>query len=131
MATPLRTITAPDAPAPLGHYSHAVHAGDFLFLSGMVPFVPGLNDIVDGAIREQTQQVLDNISQVLKHEGLSLSDVTKATVYLHSMEDFGDMQEVYAENFGDHKPARSTIAAHLPRNVLVEIDVIAYHPKKD
>lgn len=129
MPTPHRAINTADAPAPLGHYSHAVRAGDFLFLAGQIAFVPETNDIVDGGICEQTEQVFNNIEAVLRSEGLDLSAVVKSTVFLCHINDGLDMNDIYSRRFGDHQPARSTVeVSHLPKRALIEIEVTAYHP---
>ena len=94
-------------------------------VSGQIPLSDGV--IVDGGIPAQTRQVLANLATVLATEGASLADVVKSTVYLRDMGDFGAMNEVYAEEFGEHRPARATVAvAGLPMGALVEIDAWAY-----
>ncbi|HXY69739.1 MAG TPA: Rid family detoxifying hydrolase, partial [Gemmatimonadales bacterium] len=106
--------------------SQAVVAGGFLFTSGQIALDPGTMQVVEGDIRAQTERVLQNIAAVLEEAGSSFRHVVKTTVFLANMDDFGGMNEVYAQAFGDHRPARSTVAVKtLPRNVLVEIDVIA------
>ena len=103
--------------------------GEWVFVSGQIPIDPSTGELIDGGIAEQTDRVMKNLSAVLHEVGLSLDRVAKATVYLADMRTFGEMNEVYAKHFGDHRPARATVqAAALPKNVAVEIDVIACLP---
>jgi 2-iminobutanoate/2-iminopropanoate deaminase len=119
-------ISAPDAPPAIGPYSQGVKAGGFIFLSGQIPLVGNTGKIVQGMIKEQTEQVIVNIKALLAAEGLDLTDVIKATVFLVSMNEFSAMNEVYARHFTGTPPARSTVeVARLPRDVKVEIEVIA------
>ncbi len=121
-----KIIHTPEAPAALGPYSQAVVAGEWVFASGQIPIDPGTGELIDGGIAEQTDRVLKNLAAVLHEAGLSLDRVVKTTVYLADMGTFGAMNEVYAKHFGDHRPARATVeVAALPKNVGVEIDVIA------
>ena len=114
------------APRAIGPYSQAIAARGLLFLSGQIPLVPSTGELLSGDIQEQTHQVLRNLAAVLEASGASLSTVVKTTVFLADMGEFAAMNEVYAEHFGDHRPARSTVqAGALPRNVSVEIDAIA------
>ncbi len=118
------------APAPRGPYSPAVRCGDFLFVSGQGPIDPRTNQLVDGGIAEQTRQTLENLKAILEGCGASLKDVVRCTVYITSPEDFGEMNRVYAEFFGDHKPARTTAVTQLVLpGMKVEIDCVAYVPK--
>ncbi|MCS6807681.1 MAG: RidA family protein [Bacteroidota bacterium] len=121
-----RVISTSHAPAALGPYSQAIEAqGTMLFVAGQIPLTPS-GELVSGGITEQTTQVLDNISAILKEAGYSLSHVVKATVFLKDMNNFAAMNDVYARYFGDTKPARSTIeVARLPKDVQVEIEVVA------
>ncbi|TRY24657.1 RidA family protein [Brevibacillus sp. LEMMJ03] len=119
-------VSTDKAPAAIGPYSQAAKAGPFLFASGQIPLRPD-GTLVEGDIVEQAHQVFANIKAILAEAGLTLSDVVKATVFIKDMNDFGRLNEVYAEYFGDHKPARSTVeVARLPRDVKVEIEVVAY-----
>ena len=119
-------INTPEAPAAIGPYSQAVVAGEWVFASGQIPIDPGTGDLIDGGIAEQTDRVMKNLAAVLHEAGVSLDRVVKTTVYLADMGTFAEMNEVYAKHFGDHRPARATVqAAALPKNVRVEIDVIA------
>ncbi|CAJ1004609.1 MULTISPECIES: RidA family protein [Bacillales] len=119
-------VSTDKAPAAIGPYSQAVKAGPFLYASGQIPLRPD-GTLVEGDIVDQAHQVFANIKAILAEAGLSLADVVKATVFIKDMNDFGRLNDVYAEYFGDHKPARSTVeVARLPRDVKVEIEVIAY-----
>ena len=120
----MKMITTTNAPAAIGPYSQAVQSGRLLFLSGQIPLSPETGQLAAGGIAEQTKQVVDNIKAVLTEAGVGLESVVKTTCYLKSMDDFADFNEVYGKHF-THKPARSCIAAALPRNALVEIEVIA------
>ena len=114
------------APAPIGPYSQAIRAGGFVFLSGQIPLDPATGAIVAGDISAQTRQVLKNLSAVLEAAGSSLAKVVKTSVFLKNLDDFASFNSVYAEFLGEARPARSTVqAARLPKEVLVEIDVIA------
>jgi 2-iminobutanoate/2-iminopropanoate deaminase len=121
----MQFIKTDKAPQAIGPYSQAVVAGDFIYTSGQVP----LNSdgvLVEGDIKAQTKQVLTNLSEVLKEAKSSLKNVVKTTIFLSDMEDFKDVNEIYAEFFGEHKPARSTVAVKtLPLNVRIEIEAIA------
>ena len=114
------------APKAIGPYSQAVTYGDLIYTAGQIALDPATTQIVEGGITEQTERVLSNLEAVLEAAGSSLARVLKTTVFLQSMADFTAMNEVYARRFGSHRPARSTVAAAgLPRNVLVEIEVVA------
>jgi 2-iminobutanoate/2-iminopropanoate deaminase len=122
----LKFIQTSEAPAAIGPYSQAVVVGEWVFASGQIPIDPGTGELIDGGIAEQTERVMKNLSAVLREAGVSLDRVVKTTVYLADMGTFGEMNEVYARHFGDHRPARATVqAGALPKNVGVEIDVIA------
>ncbi len=123
---PIGFVSTPDAPRAIGPYSQATRANGLLFTSGQVGFDPATGELVDGGIAEQTERVLQNIRAILEAAGLDFSSVTKTTVYLVDMADFAAMNAVYARAFGDHRPARSTVAvAALPRGARVEIDAVA------
>lgn len=116
----------PNVPAAVGPYSQAVKQGGFLFCSGQIPIDPAAGKIVAQEVEGQTQQVLANIRALLAAQGLQMSDVVKATVFLQSMADFPKVNPLYAAAFAGHQPARSTVAvAGLPLGALVEIEVIA------
>lgn len=119
-------VRTEEAPGAIGPYSQAVVAGGFVYTSGQVGFDPATGQFVEGGVREQTAQVLRNISKVLEAAGSGLGLVVKTTVFLADMNDFAAMNEVYAGFFGENPPARSTVeAARLPRDARVEIDVVA------
>ena len=119
-------VSAPGAPAAVGPYSHAVRVGGLLFCSGQVALSPTEGALVGDDVAAQTEQVFRNIRAVLATAGVGLGDIVKTTVYLDTMDDFKAMNAVYAEAFGDHRPARSTVAVDaLPVGALVEIEVIA------
>lgn len=118
-------------PTPRGPYSPAVRAGDFLFVSGQGPIDPKTNQFSYGDIRHETRITLDNIRGILEGCGASLADVVKCSVFLSDARDFTLMNEVYAEFFGDNKPARTTVEAKFANpEMKVEIDCIAYRPVK-
>jgi 2-iminobutanoate/2-iminopropanoate deaminase len=122
----LKFIHTLEAPEALGPYSQAVVAGEWVFASGQIPIDPATGELIDGGISEQTDRVLKNLAAVLQKAGVSLNRVVKTTVYLADMGTFGEMNEVYAKHFRDHRPARATVqAGALPKNVGVEIDAIA------
>ncbi|WP_243311486.1 RidA family protein [Fundidesulfovibrio agrisoli] len=121
-----RSVSTDKAPAAIGPYSQAVWAGDLLFCSGQIPIDPATGQIVVGGAADQARQVLDNICAVLEAAGLGLDAVVKATVFFKNMEDFQAVNEVYASYFKPPFPARSGVeVARLPKDVLVEIEVIA------
>ena len=118
-------IVTKNAPSAIGPYSQAVDLGNMIFTSGQIALKPD-GKLVEGGIKTQTTQVLTNLSEVLKEAGSSLSKVVKTNIFLANMEDFAEVNKIYAEFFGDHKPARSTVAVKtLPLNVDIEIEAIA------
>ncbi|WP_020168237.1 MULTISPECIES: RidA family protein [Methylotenera] len=120
----MQIIQTPNAPAAIGPYSQAIVVGDLLFTSGQIPLRAD-GTLNDGDIAVQTTQVLANLKAVIEAAGANLSKVVKTTVFLKNLDDFVAMNNVYAEAFGGHTPARSTVqVAKLPRNVLVEIEAI-------
>jgi len=122
----MQTVQTDNAPAAIGPYSQAVIANGFVFTAGQVPFDPTTMQLVEGDIAAQTEQVMRNLSAILRQAGADLSTVVKTTVFLKDMNDFAAMNEVYARHFGEHKPARSTVqVARLPRDAGVEIEVVA------
>ena len=126
----LEFTATPEAPQAIGPYSQAVTAGDLVFTAGQIALDPATMQIVPGGIAEQTERVLSNLDAVLRAAGSGLGRVLKTTVFLQRMGDFAAMNEVYARRFGEHRPARSTVAAAgLPRDVLVEIEVVAVREK--
>lgn len=128
MADEKKVVQTNAAPAALGPYSQAIMAGGIVYCAGQIPLDPQSGNIVAGGVAEQTHQVLKNLRAVLKAAGSDLDRAVKTTVFLKSMNDFGAMNEVYGrpEYFGTTPPARSTVeVARLPRDVLVEIEVVA------
>lgn len=124
----IRVVQTEKAPKANGPYSQAVVAGPFLFISGQLPLDPKVGQVLDFTIEGQTKQVLANIREILAEEGLTLKNVVKADVFLKDMQDFQQMNIVYAEHFPQAiKPARLTVqVARLPLDVLIEITCIAY-----
>lgn len=119
-------ISTTDGPKAIGPYSQAIRANGFIFVSGQVSVDPVTNTLVLGDVGAQTERVLLNLSGILKAAGSSLDKVVRATVFLKNMNDFAAMNEVYGKHFSSQPPARSTVeVARLPKDVLVEIDVIA------
>jgi len=122
----MKTIATEGAPRAIGPYSQAIVEGGFLFASGQVPLDPATGELVSGGFEAGVERVFDNLEAVLAEAGASLGDVVKATVYLLRMSDFAAMNGVYARRFGNHRPARSTVAvAEHPKGAAVEIDLIA------
>jgi len=122
----LSPIFTKNAPEAIGPYSQAVRAGNLLLCSGQIPLDPQTQQLVEGDIKIQTERVLQNLEAVLKEAGLDFSRVVKTTCYLKDMTMFADFNEVYSKYFGDAKPARATVGvARLPKDVLVEVDLIA------
>ena len=119
-------VSTPAAPKALGPYSQALVAGGFVFCSGQIPIDPATNSISAATVEEQTRQSIKNLSAVLEAAGSSLSKVVKTTVFIKDMNDFAAVNGVYAEMFGDTKPARSCVkVARLPKDVKIEIECIA------
>jgi 2-iminobutanoate/2-iminopropanoate deaminase len=122
----MEIVTSEAAPPAVGPYSQAVRVGSLLFCSGQIPVDPATKALVPGGIHEQVEQVLKNITAVLAAANLTLAHVVKATVFLVDLKDFAVMNGLYAQAFGEHKPARSTLqVAALPLGSRVEIEVIA------
>lgn len=121
-----QAISSADAPSAIGPYSQAIRAGNLLFLSGQIPLDPATGNIVEGDITAQTERVLKNITAVLKAAGAGFGNVVRTTVFLADMNEFAAMNAVYGTFMVDPPPARSTVqVARLPKDVRVEIDVIA------
>jgi len=119
-------ISTNEGPRAIGPYSQAIRANGFVFVSGQVSIDPVTNTLVSGDVGAQTERVLQNLSGILKAAGSSVQKVVRATVFLKNMNDFAAMNEVYGKHFPSQPPARSTVeVARLPKDVLVEIDVIA------
>ena len=127
---PVEPVPTPNAPASAGPYSPAVRAGDWLALAGQVGIDPATGKLAGGGVADQTRQAMANVAAVLGDCGASLGDVAKTTVFLVDMGDFPVMNDVYAEAFAGHRPARSTVAvAALPLGARVEVEVWAYVPR--
>jgi 2-iminobutanoate/2-iminopropanoate deaminase len=121
-----KTIATPKAPQAIGPYSQGLISEGLLFASGQIPLDPATGALVSGDITESVDRVFDNIEAILAAAGATLDDVVKTTVYLLRMADFPAMNAVYARRFGEHRPARSTVAVtQLPKDAVVEIEVIA------
>ncbi len=122
----IETVATDRGPKAIGPYSQAVRANGFVFLSGQIPIDPKTQQIVDGDAAAQTERVLENLKAVVEAAGSSIQRVVKTTIFLADMNDFAAMNEVYSRYFITHPPARSTVeVARLPKNVRVEIDLIA------
>ncbi|MBA2250624.1 MAG: RidA family protein [Chitinophagaceae bacterium] len=122
----LKIINTPDAPAPIGPYSQAVVAGNFLFISGQIALKPGTPDLITANIQEETQQVMENLQNILAAAGMDFTHIVKTTIYLNDMSLFTEVNEVYGKYFSGNFPARETVAVKgLPKNVNVEISMIA------
>jgi 2-iminobutanoate/2-iminopropanoate deaminase len=122
-------ISTAGAPAAIGPYSPAIRAGNLLFISGQVPIVPATGQLVDGDIAAQTDQVMRNLAALLAAAGAGFEHVVRTTVFLKDMDEFAAMNQVYGRYVVDPPPARATVqVARLPRDVNVEIDLIAVLP---
>lgn len=122
----MERVSTKDAPEAIGPYSQAQVAGGMVFTAGQIALDPGTMEVVGSDVATQTEQVMRNLRGVLEAAGSSLDRVVKTTVFLQDMEDFAAMNEVYARFFGEHRPARSTVAVGgLPKGVRVEIDCVA------
>lgn len=120
-------ISTTKAPAAIGPYSQAVKLGNVIYTSGMIPLVPETMQVIEGGVQPQTRQVLENLKVLLESAGSSLENVIKTTVFIKDMNEFPRINEIYAEYFSSKQPARSCVeVARLPKDVLVEIEVIAY-----
>jgi 2-iminobutanoate/2-iminopropanoate deaminase len=127
----IERLSPPGVATPRGPYSPAVRAGGFIYVSGQIPIDPVTNQTVLGDVKAETRQVLSNIQRILEGCGATMADVVRCGVFLVDVKDFAAMNEVYAEFFGEAKPARTTIAvAALPlQGAKVEIDAVAYKPE--
>lgn len=122
----MKEIRTKHAPAAIGPYSQAIKVGNLIYTSGQIPIDPATGVFVEGGIKEQTRQSLTNVKAILEEAGLSMSNVVKTTVFMADMNDFADMNSIYAEFFSEPYPARSAVAVKtLPKGALVEIEVIA------
>ena len=122
----MKAISTTKAPGAIGPYSQGIQVGEFIYTSGQIPIDPATGTFAEGGIKEQTRQSLQNIKAILEKAGSSMDKVIKTTVFLADMNDFADMNSVYAEFFSEPYPARSAVAVKtLPKNALVEIEVVA------
>ena len=122
----MKVISTKKAPAAIGPYSQAVQVGNLVYTSGQIPINPATGVFAEGGIKEQTRQSLTNVKAILEEVGLTMNKVVKTTVFMADMNDFADMNSVYAEFFCEPYPARSAVAVKtLPKGALVEIEVIA------
>ena len=121
-----KVINTKHAPAAIGPYSQAIQVGNLIYTSGQLPIDPATGTFPEGGIKEQTRQSLLNVQAILNEAGADMSHVVKTTVFMADMNDFADMNAVYAEFFTEPYPARSAVAVKtLPKNALVEIEVVA------
>ena len=121
-----KVISTSKAPAAIGPYIQAIQVGNLVFASGQIPIDPATGSFVEGGVKEQARQSLTNVKAILEEAGLTLDNVVKTTVFLADMNDFADVNAVYAEFFAEPYPARSAVAVKtLPKGALVEIEVIA------
>ena len=119
-------ISTPDAPKAIGPYSQGIRANGFIFVSGQVAIDPATQQVISGEVAAQTARVIQNLSEILEAAGSGLGKVVRTTVFLKNMNDFAAMNEVYGKHFSSAPPARTTVeVARLPKDVLVEIDLIA------
>lgn len=122
----MEVINTKSAPSAIGPYSQAIQVGNLVYTSGQIPIDPSTGSFVEGGIKEQTRQSLSNVQAILREAGLTMNDVIKTTVFMADMNDFAEMNSVYAEFFSNPYPARSAVAVKtLPKGALVEIEVIA------
>ena len=122
----MKVISTKKAPAAIGPYSQAIQIGNLVYTSGQIPIDSATGAFVEGGIKEQTRQSLTNVKAILEEAGISMGNVVKTTVFLADMNDFADMNAVYAEFFTEPYPARSAVAVKtLPKGALVEIEVVA------
>jgi 2-iminobutanoate/2-iminopropanoate deaminase len=126
----IERLTPPGIATPRGPYTPAVRAGDFIFLSGQVPVDPATSQFSPGDIKHETRLTLSNMKRLLEGVGSSLADVVKVGVFLADGAEFAAMNEVYVEFFGESRPARTTIVCSFMADIKIEIDCVAYSPKK-
>ena len=126
----IERLTPPGMPSPRGPYSPVVRAGDFIFLSGQVPVDPATDKMSTGDIKHETRLALNNLKRLLEGVGASLADVVKVGVFLADGGEFAQMNEVYVEFFGESKPARTTVVCKFMSDIRIEVDCVAYSPKK-
>ena len=122
----MKVISTKKAPAAIGPYSQAIQVGNLVYTSGQIPIDPATGAFAEGGIKEQTRQSLTNVKAILEEAGLTMASVVKTTVFMADMNDFAEMNGVYAEFFAEPYPARSAVAVKtLPKGALVEIEVVA------
>jgi 2-iminobutanoate/2-iminopropanoate deaminase len=127
-----RVIVTPDAPEAIGPYSQAIRVGNTLYLAGQIAIDPQTNEVVHGTIEEETRLVLDNLKAVVEAAGFTMADVVATSVFLADLNEFPQMNAVYAEYFPEAPPARATVeVARLPRDVKIEISAIAAREDDD
>jgi len=127
----MKFVFTENAPKPVGPYSQAVGAGNFVFISGQIPLDPKTGHIVGKDIKEQAKKALENIKAIVEAAGGSIKNIIKVNVYIKDINLFGEFNAVYEEFFGEHKPARAVVeVSGIPKGVLVEIEAIAYIPKR-
>lgn len=120
-----KIINTTKAPGAVGPYSQAVKVGNFLFTSGQIPLDPATGELVSGDVKKATERSLENIKALLEEAGTSFDKVIKTTVFVKNMSDFADVNEIYSKYFQKDMPARSCVEVKLPKDALVEIEVIA------
>ena len=126
----IERLAVPGLPTPKGPYTPAVRAGDFIFLSGQVPVDPATDKMSPGDIRHETRLALNNMKRLLEGVGSSMADVVKVGMFIADAADFAPMNEIYIEYFGETKPARTTVVCKFMADIRIEIDCVAYSPKK-
>lgn len=127
----MKFVFTENAPKPVGPYSQAVRAGNFVFISGQIPLDPKTGHIVGNNIKEQAKKALENIKAIVEAAGGSIKNIVKVNVYIKDINLFGEFNAVYEEFFEEHKPARAVVeVSGIPKGVLVEIEAIAYIPKR-
>ncbi|NEU08974.1 RidA family protein [Flavihumibacter sp. R14] len=123
-----RIVNTDNAPAPIGPYSQAVQAGQMLFVSGQIAIDPASNELIKGSVGDEARQVMKNLEAILSKAGYTFADVVKTSIFLSDMSYFAEVNEIYGSYFKADFPARETVAAAgLPKNVNVEISVVAYN----
>ncbi len=126
----MKVISTQKAPAAIGPYSQAIQIGNLVYTSGQIPIDPSTGKFAEGGIKEQTRQSLLNVKAILEEAGLTMKNVVKTTVFMADMNDFADMNAIYAEFFSEPYPARSAVAVKtLPKGALVEIEAVAALPQ--
>lgn len=126
-----QVISTEKAPGAIGPYSQAIQAGRFLYTSGQIPLDPATGNLVEGDVEVQTKRVMENLQAVLAAAGCTFADVVKTTVFIKSMDNFAKINGIYGEYFSTNPPARSCVeVARLPKDVEVEVEVIALVPEK-